>query len=401
MKILFLVHRIPFPPNKGDKIRSFNEIKYLSKKHEIYLGTIFDQPSDGSYLENLNNYCKEVYAVYYNKKLKLLKNMFFMRSFTVASFYDKRLQTYVDHVLSNNNIDVILCFCSSMAEYVFRTILFKRNKLNNVKLIMDFVDLDSDKWLQYAEYSNFPLSSLYRLENIRLFHYEKKIINAFNNSIFVSNREVNILKKLYSGRKDVHVVPNGVNTDYFYLNKSKTINYNNNQNPILVFTGMMDYFANEDGVIWFSKYIFPRIRDAFPKVEFFIVGNNPTNKVWALSEIDGITVTGYVDDIRPYYWMADICVMPLRIARGLQNKVLEAMATGNAVVATPNASDGIQCHNGEDILIADDEIKFSEEVISLLKNDARREQIGKKAFENISRNYSWEENMNKLENLLA
>ena len=162
----------------------------------------------------------------------------------------------------------------------------------------------------------------------------------------------------------------------------------------------MDYHANVDGVTWFCNKVFSAIKNEFPESQFYIVGNRPTNAVWNLSEIDGVTVTGYVDDIRNYYWMADVCVIPLRIARGLQNKVIEAMATGNAVVATSNASDGIVCHNNLDIVIADDEERFANEVISLLKDENRRKEMGRKAVENIHHHYSWEANLKAFDDLL-
>jgi sugar transferase (PEP-CTERM/EpsH1 system associated) len=263
------------------------------------------------------------------------------------------------------------------------------------------VDLDSDKWLQYANYTRFPLNLIYGLEHRRLFKYELKINQLFQHSVFVSEREVRVFKKLYAEAKNIQVILNGVDSEYF-LPKPSSVEYrvSNVEYPVLVFTGVMDYFANEDGVRWFCNKIFPKIRAEFPHAQFFIVGNKPTNVVWNLSEIDGVTVTGYVDDIREYYWMADVCVMPLRIARGLQNKVLESMVTGNAVVATSNASDGIICHKDIDILIADDEKKFANEVITLLKDEKRRKEIGRKAVENIKKNYSWETNLKKFDDLL-
>jgi sugar transferase (PEP-CTERM/EpsH1 system associated) len=269
-------------------------------------------------------------------------------------------------------------------------------------MIMDFVDLDSDKWLQYAKYSRFPRNAIFDQEHKRLFKYEVKINQDFDYSIFVSEREVNVFKKLYPEAKNVVVISNGVDHEKFTLpNDSAASGFQKkNGNPKIVFTGYMDYFANEDGVKWFCGKIFPRIQAKLPKAEFYIVGNKPSDVVWTFSEIDGVTVTGYVDDIRKYYWMADVCVIPLRIARGLQNKVLEAMATGNAVVATSNASDGIICHGNEDIIIADDEGDFAKAVIDLIKDSDKRREIGRKAAENIRRHYSWNINLQGFDKLL-
>jgi polysaccharide biosynthesis protein PslH len=402
MNILFLSHRIPFPPNKGDKIRSYNELRHLSEKHSIYLGTTLDDTCEQAYVTDLNKYCKDICAVQYNRKMKLLKAAFSRKPFSISHFYDNTLQRFVDDVLETKRIDAVLCFCSSMAEYVYNTPRYKKNGLKGVKLIMDFVDLDSDKWLQYAKYARCPRNWIFALEHKRLFKYEMKINQDFDHSIFVSEREVKVFRRLYPEARNVEVVPNGVDHEKFTpaLSSIASRFQEENGNPRLIFTGFMDYFANEDGVRWFCEKILPRIRAEIPKTELYIVGNRPTNMVWTLSEIDGVTVTGYVDDIRLYYWMADVCVIPLRIARGLQNKVLEAMATGNAVVATSNASDGIICHGNEDIVIADDEAAFAKAVIDLIKDSDKRRKIGRKAAENIRRYYSWNINLQGFDKLL-
>jgi sugar transferase, PEP-CTERM/EpsH1 system associated len=409
MNILFLAHRIPYPPNKGDKIRSFNEIKYLSKNNNIFLGTILDNKSDMEVLNELKRYCKESYFVYFNKRISALRSLFSRKPFSISNFYNSRLQEYVDEILENENIDTVICFCSVMAEYIFKSRLYKEKDLDDIRLIMDFVDLDSDKWLQYAKYTRFPLNLLYKLENKRLFKYEIRINKIFDISIFVSQREVHVFKELYHEARNLHIIPNGVDYNYFLskqINSSSQPAIRNPQTaiikkqPVLIFTGIMDYFANEDGVNWFCKHIFPKIKAEIPDVQFYIVGNYPTKKVMSLSMIDGVIVTGYVEDIREYYMMADICVVPLRIARGLQNKVLESMSTGNAVVATSNASNGITSHDSIDIVIADDVESFAKKTISLLKNENRRKELGKKAVENILKNYSWDTNLKAFDNLL-
>ena len=395
MNILFLAHRIPYPPDKGDKIRSFNEIKYLSENNNIYLGTILDVESDQEYLVELKRYCKEVYSVYFYKKLRIIKSVIQDVPFSVSYFYNFDLQEYVNEILENENIDIVICFCSTMAEYIFRSRPYKEKELNNISLIMDYVDLDSDKWLQYSRYTRFPYNLLYKLENKWLLKYEININRTFNQSVFVSQREVDVFRKLYPEVKNVHFILNGVDSDYFTPEKSTQ----NSQN-ILVFTGVMDYFANEDGVKWFCENIFHKIKAEIPDVLFYIVGNRPTKRVLKLSKIKGVFVTGYVPDIRKYYLMANVCVIPLRIARGLQNKILEAMATGNAVVATTNASDGLIYNKKVDIIIADEEEAFAREVITLLKDEKRRKEIGIKAIENIQQNYSWQVNLKAFDNLL-
>jgi polysaccharide biosynthesis protein PslH len=401
LNILFLAHRIPYPPNKGDKIRSFNEIKYLSKKHDIFLGTVLDSESDRENINGLQPYCKEICAVHFNKTFSLAGGIFRMRALSVSNFYSRKLQKFVDDTVATGKIDAVMCFCSSMAEYVFRNPALS-NGSGKIKLIMDFVDLDSDKWLQYSRYTRFPQNIIYRLEHGRLADYEVRIQDAFDHCIFVSQRELDVFKGMRSNSSKIHVVPNGVDFEYFARPEGtiKPSNFTVKPWPLLVFTGFMDYFANEDGAKWFCEKIFPGIRKNYPTAEFYIVGNQPSTTVRGLSAIDGVTVTGYVEDIREFYWMADICVIPLRIARGMQNKVLEAMAAGNAVVATSNASDGIVCSNNVDIVIADDEQAFADRVIELLGNEDARKELGRKAAQNIRARYSWEDNLKAFDELL-
>lgn len=359
-----------------------------------------DNESDRKYLEVLTKYCKETHAVLINKKKNLLKNILSKKPLSVSGFYDDSMQRFVNRLLGGGKIDKVLCYCSSMAEYVFRSPFYKTEGNNSFELIMDYVDLDSDKWLQYAQYTNFPLNLVYKTENKRLFKYEVEINESFNHSIFVSKREEKVFKELYPDAKNVLVIPNGVDTDFFYPNKKSVLHFTPHPSPLLLFTGVMDYFANEDAVSWFCRNIFPIIKQELPGAEFYIVGNNPTNAVWTLTEIEGVSVTGYVDDIREYYWAADICVMPLRIARGLQNKVLESMATGNAVVATSNASDGIICENNKDILIENSEKGFAQAVIRLYKDIELRKSIQKNAIDNILKNYLWDSNLKAFNEIL-
>ncbi|MEW6213670.1 MAG: TIGR03087 family PEP-CTERM/XrtA system glycosyltransferase [Nitrospirota bacterium] len=398
MNILYLSHRIPYPPNKGDKIRTFNILKYLSRRHNIYLGTILDQESDKKYIPTLRQYCKEIHAAWVNRKRRLFQNVFQKKPFSVACFYHESLQHYVDRVLDSKQIDVVICFCSPMAEYIFNTPIFRQKAIDNIKLIMDYIDLDSDKWLQYAHYSRFPFRQLYELENKRLFKYEVRINHNFDYSLFVSQREEDKFRALYPGAKSIKVIPNGI--DYKYFNPNHSIPLRDKR-PNLVFTGFMNYFANEDGVNWFCRHIYPRIKAEIPEARFYIVGSSPTKKVKDLAKIEGVTVTGYIDDIRYYYAIADVCVIPLRIARGLQNKVLEAMSMGKAVVATSNAKNGIMCRDKVDIVIADEEEDFAREIIFLLKDESRRKELGLHAIENIRRNYSWPINLKMFDEILA
>ncbi len=397
MKILCLAHRIPFPPNKGDKIRSFNILKYLAGKHEVFLGTLLENESDRAYLANLERYCTKIHAVPVTRRRKLIKALVRRKPFSVTYFHDRSLQNFVDTVLQQERPGAVVCICSSMAEYVFRTPSLRAGKRAGLKLIMDYIDFDSHKWRRYAEHFTTPLRYLYGVENKRLQAYELKINQHFDHSLFVSQQELKLLQAAANGSAGpASVMANGV--DMAYFRPKGTLKEKGP--PVLLFTGVMDYFANVDGVQWFSESILPQIRARFPAVQFYIVGMRPVRAIRRLQQIDGIHVTGFVDDIRPYYERADVCVAPLRIARGVQNKILEAMATANAVVATGGASAGIACRPNIDLMVADEPAAFAACVVALLQDKASRRRLGTNALQTIQRHYAWESNLRKLDALL-
>jgi sugar transferase (PEP-CTERM/EpsH1 system associated) len=452
MKILYLSHRIPYPPNKGDKIRSFNEIKYLSQRHEIHLACLADDPKDLKYEEELRKYCKAVRVVLIKPQLAKLKSIFYLltgRPLSIPYFYSRKLQRTIDHLLMTIDFDVIFCFSSPMAEYVIKSRLFVSRCLKlekslmkgppvigneqratsnqkpetsheQPKLIMDFVDVDSDKWTQYSKYARFPMSWIYALEGRKLANYEKKVAESFDHSIFVTEAEKRIFERKNPHIQNISVITNGVDLDYFSpkfsqrqaprSQRPETINQQpvsfnqppatRNEQPIIVFTGAMDYYANIDGVVWFAIEILPLIKKEIPEIQFFIVGSNPTKEVLSLSSNNGVTVTGYVPDTREYLNRATVVVVPLRIARGIQNKILEAMAMGIPVVATPQAFEGINANIGGDLLADDEPGAFAQAVVRLLRDPTLRNELRNNARHRIEANYSWPRNLAKLNEIV-
>jgi glycosyltransferase involved in cell wall biosynthesis len=289
------------------------------------------------------------------------------------------------------------------------------------RLIIDFCDVDSDKWLQYSKSSPFPSNRFYHFEHRWLLEYEKQINRRFDHSIFVSQHEAGLFQGLYPGAQNLHVIPNGVDYDYFSPENfglapqasSEALFMSNGSRdapqakrsfplppPTLVFTGAMDYHPNVDGVRWFHDEVLPAIKRRAPKIRFLIVGSNPHSKIRALGQRDNVTVTGFVEDIRPYYQSADICVVPLRLARGVQNKVLEAMAMAKPVVATTKAIEGIQALNREHVLVEDTVEGFVNAVSWLLENPQEGMDLGQRARRFVMERYDWSKHMKKLELLL-
>ncbi|MCA1786440.1 MAG: glycosyltransferase, partial [Desulfobacteraceae bacterium] len=439
-KLLYLCHRIPYPPNKGDKIRSFNEIRFLAKDHTIDLVTLADDPADLAYAKDLETYCRTVQVFSLNKKTALIKGGLSLvsgSSITRGYFYQARFQKAVNRLMAAHRYDTILCFSSPMARYVFNApaTLYPEtpagtgtvtsadtvtkpgtgagtNSANTAATaataavaathIMDFCDLDSDKWRQYAEKKPFPLNRLYRLEADRLLAFEKQINRSFHKSVFVSEKEAGLFRQYDPDAANICVIPNGVDHDYFNpvavptatapataeatsdvtapapsagkasatpapphhrTHPSGSAASADESRPVAAFFGAMDYYANVDGAQWFAREILPAVRNQIPDVLFYIVGSNPDPALTALAAADpNIRITGFVDDIRPWYTRAQVCVIPLRIARGVQNKVLEAMAMEKAIVTTSPAVQGIALPPEPPLEITDDPARFAAHV---------------------------------------
>ena len=397
--ILFLCHRIPYPPNKGDKIRSYNILKYLSEHHKVSLGFLVDEATDLKYVETLENLSEHVFfdqiAPRSKKLLSTLDAFVQGESISVPYFYSKKLQIELDNFLDKQAIDTIVCSSSPTAEYIFRSSHYPQ-LLTKSRLVMDFIDVDSQKWRQYADRERFPLNYLYKREARYLLKYEQRIEQAFDRLLIVSEAEKSLFQSLIPTDK-MYAVSNGVDLDFFTPNHNPDTPF---KSPGLVFTGAMDYWPNIDGALWFVEQVLPLIKKHFPDVNLYLVGSKPSAEMKKLGEIEGITVTGFVDDIRDYIIQADVCVIPLRIARGIQNKVLEAMAMGKAVVSTTDAAEGLHINMEQDISIQNSAETFSSSVIALLQDKQKAMLMGRNARAVMEKNYSWEGNLSLLNGLL-
>jgi sugar transferase (PEP-CTERM/EpsH1 system associated) len=397
MNLLFIAHRIPYPPNKGDKIRSFNELRYLAGLGRVTLAALVDDPRDFQYRKKLEDLCDRVLLAPIaprRKKIVSLSAPFSGRPMSVHYFYDSGLQRQIDQLLETEEFDGIFCFSATSAEYVFRSRALNRDSARCPLLVMDFCDVDSRKWHDYSTSVRGPLAWLYRLEGRLLENYESRVIASFAHVILISEREIALFRQVHPTAREVVEIGNGVDLDFFNPAAFPRPEKAGNE---VVFTGAMDYYVNIEGVLWFVDEIWPGIRKACPEACFTIVGSNPAPEIVALGErSEGITVTGYVDDIRTYYARATVCVAPLRIARGIQNKVLEALAMGRAVVATANAFEGIRAEPDRDLVVRDRADDFAAAVIELLENPEKRRRLEASGRCRMEENYRWETNLERL-----
>ncbi|WP_431064391.1 TIGR03087 family PEP-CTERM/XrtA system glycosyltransferase [Methylotuvimicrobium sp.] len=393
--LLFLVHRIPYPPNKGDKIRSFHFLKALSQQYQIFLGSFIDDPNDRQYADTVKSYCQESYFESLDplqSKIKSLTGLLTGKALSLPYYKNPKLQQWVNDVIERHQIRKVLIFSSVMGQYVLNR--------EDLTLIADYVDVDSDKWRQYAEKKKWPENWIYRRESERLLEFEKQLISQAKAGFFVSEQEASLFKTLapeFEAR--IGSVNNGVDTDYFSPDHAFDSPYRP-ESQVLAFTGAMDYWANVDAVKWFAEKVFPAIRKKHPDTEFYIVGSKPTKDVLSLAQIEGVVVTGSVDDVRPFIAYADLVVTPLRIARGIQNKVLEAMAMAKPVIATSMAIEGIPVDDSLNVAIIDDAQPFADRVCeALAQGKGGKRSEGNRRF--VLENFSWQTSTDRLIELIG
>ena len=399
--LLAIIHRIPYPPDKGDKIRSYQEIRFLMEKGwKIHLCTFIDDPSDACHVELLSSKCATSCFVRLGKVqryISMIHSFLCGKPLSVGAFYSKTALRYVQTVVSSYPINAALCFSSSTAEYLlgdgFGGAEFTR--------VMDLVDVDSDKWRMYAARSAAPLRWLYDLESKRLAAYEERIVSEFDAVTLVSGAEAALLKTRVREKAKVHSVPNGVDTAFFHPDSENESNLKRN-GCTLVFCGAMDYYPNVDAVVWFATEVLPTVRRRLGEVEFQVVGARPAKQVLDLEKHVGVKVLGRVDDVRPYVWNASISIASLRVARGIQNKVLEAMAMAKPVVATEQAFEGIEATPGDDLMVTkDDPDAFADAIVDLWESPDKAESMGKNARKVAEDRYDWNARLSDLDEMLS
>lgn len=391
MNLLYLCHRIPYPPNKGDKIRSYHQIRGLSERHAVHLATFVDTREDLQYIDAVRKYCRSVEIVFRHPRRALAGAGLALLSgeaISVAMFRSTELRRRVRATLERERIDAAIVFSSAMAQYLSLPAPFP--------VVLDFVDVDSEKWRTYGESLGAPRSWIYRLEGRRLAQFEDASGNASDHCVVISRAEAALLEGRI--RKPVSVITNGVDHEYFRPVEGTAPPHSP---PNLVFVGAMDYVPNEDAVVFFSREILPRVRSSVPDTTFTIVGRNPTSRVRDLGGISGVRVTGPVPDVRPYVADSLLAVAPFRIARGIQNKVLEAMAMGRPVVGTALAFQGLSASGSDGVRITDRPEDLAAEIVQLLRDPDRARQCGERARAYVERAHRWETHVGALETILS
>ena len=390
--VLFLSHRMPYPPNKGDKIRAWNVLKHLAQNHRVHLATFIDAPEDVQQIPFLQSICSSVFWRKLDPKFAMMRSLTSLYKgapLTKGYFGDERFRAGVLRTMRRHQPSLIYAFSSAMLPYVVKD--------SGCPVIVDLVDVDSEKWREYAAASSGLSRWVYAREARTLLELEREGAQLAHSVLLVSRPEAELFKTLAPELTDrIHAVGNGVDTEYF----NNALGFPNpfGGRPAIVFTGLMDYRPNVDAMIWFVRNVMPSLRSHPSSPTLWIVGAHPARSVRALAG-DDIYVTGGVRDVRPYLRHAKAVVAPLKIGRGIQNKVLEAMAMGAPVVATPQALECLDKCKANELLSAQDPLDFARKIIAIL--DGKFSKMGARARARVAKDYRWEESLAFLDQVLA
>ncbi len=389
-RLMFLSHCLPWPPDKGEKIRAWHVLVHLARDFDVYLGCVTGEAYDEAHIAKLGAVCAEVGVFPIDRrvqKFRALARAWPGRPLMPDFYYSPALQAWVDRVLAGSGVDGVYIYTVAMAPYVASR--------NSPMRILDAVDIDSEKWAEYALTSRFPMRAVWAREARNLLAYERAAAHACARTLFVSAAEAARFVALAPESAGmVDYVENGVDMNRFSPALSFDSPYGDAR-PVFVFTGHMDYWPNEDAVTWFASAVMPAVRLAVIDACFWIVGANPNAAVRSLAGLPGVVVTGRVADTRPYLAHAAAVVCPLRIARGIQNKLLEGMAMGRPVIASSAAFHGVRAVAGRDLLVAESAAGFVAACISVM--GGARVPMGAAARAAMEAGYAWKTTLARLD----
>jgi len=391
-RLLYLTHRLPYPPDKGDRIRNYHVLRQLSRVARVSLAALADEPVTQEQRSALESLCERVAIVPVSPRLRKISAALSAirgRSLTEGAFHEPAFDAVLRDWGKETSWHAALVSASSLGPYL------KRNGLDRLPRFVDLVDVDSQKWFDFAAAARWPKTLLYRFEANRVRKLERNIATWARGIFLVSKHEAAVFdgftkpgpRRQDAGAgepKAATVATNGVDLDYFHPMPEVA------EQPACAFVGAMDYFPNIDGAIWFANDIWPAIRARRPDAEFWIIGRKPTPEVLALGKLPGVKVTGSVPDVRPHVAAAMLAVAPIRVARGLQNKVLEAMAMGKPTLAAPAAIAALKVEPGRHLLCPRSTDEWVAAVCDLLDSPERRTSLGHAGRQFVETEHHWD-----------
>ncbi|MFY9309475.1 MAG: glycosyltransferase [Bacteroidia bacterium] len=386
MKLLVIVSRVPYPLDKGDKLRAFNQIKQLSKKHQIILFALNDSILDPDAQAELKKYCRAIKILRFSKItifFNLVRSLFSGLPFQVGYFYFDEAQKKIDELIQKHQPDHIYCQLIRTAEYV--------KGYPNIPKTLDYMDVFSKGMERRKNTEPFYMKPLLWLEFKRLLKYERKVFGYFNNKIIISEQDKNLIQ--HPEKAQIKVVPNGVDTDFFVpVQRRKEFE--------LLFNGNMNYPPNIESVEYLVNKIMPLVWKKLPGTRLLISGASPHKRVLAMHS-DKVEISGWVDDIRDNFAKCRLLVAPMQISIGLQNKLLEAMAMQLPCITSPLANNALGAKSGEQILVADNPQQYADAIVLLLQDETLAKQIALKGYKYALSNFNWQQTTALLDNLIS
>ena len=388
MKVLYVCHRFPYPPKRGGKIRPFNMIRHLSQQHEVTVCSLARSPQEAEDARGIAPYCKRFEIALVDDRVQALRMVARLPTPAPSSFGFFRspsLARTIDRLLATEKFDLVFVHCSSVAPYV--------SGHRATPKILDFGDMDSQKWLEYARYKPFPLSAGYWLEGRKLVAEERRLARQFDLCTATTRAEWDTLDGYDTGTPS-DWFPNGVDSEYFAPGSEAF-------DPDTVsFVGRMDYYPNQECMFDFCASTWPIIRERRPNAKLLIIGADPSPAVRKLGELPGVQVTGSVPDVRPYVRRSAVMVAPLNIARGTQNKILEAMAMGVPVVTSEIAAGGVDAVAGEHLLVAKTRADCADAVLKVMADKGERARLAVAGRARMLSNHAWPKSMQRLDGII-
>lgn len=409
MKLLVLIHRLPCPPDRGAKLRASAELRWLAARHLVWCAGFIDPPGEHephaaasieASLAQLRTQCQAVEAIPLRRSIARLRAMVGLAgggTATEAYFASRRLRRTVLRWTCEVSFDAVLAFSSSMAPLALQVPARRR--------VLDFVDLDSRKWAESVNGASWPMKWVYRTEARRLARREREWMTGFDASVLCTPREAELVSDPVL-RQGLHVIETGAAAGIPIAETGPSERQGWSaailpSEPIVGFVGAMDYGPNIDGVRWFAERIWPLVLEKRPDARFLIVGRSPVKAVRDLADGTRVEVTGAVPAVEPYLRRMRVMVAPLRLARGLQTKVLTAMTAGRPCVATPCVAEGIGAQAGQDLLVAESPAAFAAAVTEVLSDEARAAAIGRAGRRFVIHRYRTDDALARLEQLLV
>jgi sugar transferase (PEP-CTERM/EpsH1 system associated) len=387
--VLYLAHRAPYPPDKGDRIRVFHTVKFLSQRARVHLACLADEEVREGQLAALRRYCARVAVVRLGvgRWARGLASLAAGGTLTEGAFWSGRLAATLQRWAEET------CFCACVASASSLVPYVRLGGLRDVPAVIDLIDVDSQKWLDYAAASRGLRAWLYRAEGRRLRRLEQGLPGWARAVILAAEAEAALYRE-FCVPGVVRAVTNGVDLEYFRPGPAV-------REPNCVFVGALDYRPNVDGAVWFCTHVWPEVVRRQPRAQLYLVGRRPAPAVCRLAALPGVELVGQVPDVRPHLARAAVAIVPLRIARGVQNKVLEALAMAKAVVVSPQARPGLAARPGVQLLEASAPAEWVEAVLGLFADPGLRARLGSAGRRYVEEHHRWERCLEPLPSLLG